>query len=119
MERRRNIWDRGNMIYDGINQYMYGPDGIETAWADEFQYYVKDIKGSVIYTANLVGNNINEYGYDSFGNKKEERKEYDDPFGYCGEYYDEETGSVSLRNRCYNPNTVRFITDLWIRLVWC
>ena len=33
------------------------------------------------------------------------------PFGYCGEYFDSETGFVYLRNRYYDPNTGRFISQ--------
>ena len=35
----------------------------------------------------------------------------DNPFGYCGEYYDEETGLIYLRNRYYDPQTGRFISE--------
>ena len=34
----------------------------------------------------------------------------DNPFRYCGEYYDEETGEVYLRARYYQPNIGRFLT---------
>ena len=33
------------------------------------------------------------------------------PFRYCGEYYDEETGLIYLRNRYYDSSTGRFITE--------
>lgn len=35
----------------------------------------------------------------------------DDPFGYCGEYYDAELDMVYLRNRYYSPEIGRFITE--------
>lgn len=35
----------------------------------------------------------------------------DDPFGYCGEYYDAELEMVYLRNRYYSPSIGRFITE--------
>lgn len=33
------------------------------------------------------------------------------PFRYCGEYYDEESGLIYLRNRYYDPSIGRFITE--------
>jgi len=33
------------------------------------------------------------------------------PFRYCGEYFDEETGFVYLRARYYDPGTQRFISE--------
>jgi len=33
------------------------------------------------------------------------------PFRYCGEYFDKETGSIYLRARYYNPGIGRFITE--------
>ena len=33
------------------------------------------------------------------------------PFRYCGEYYDEETGLIYLRNRYYDSSIGRFITE--------
>ena len=33
------------------------------------------------------------------------------PFRYCGEYYDAESGFIYLRNRYYDPSTGRFITE--------
>ena len=33
------------------------------------------------------------------------------PFRYCGEYFDKESGSIYLRNRYYTPSNGRFITE--------
>ena len=37
-------------------------------------------------------------------------KKDDNPFRYCGEYYDKETGEVYLRARYYQPEKGRFLT---------
>ena len=37
------------------------------------------------------------------------------PFGYCGEYFDQETGFIYLRNRYYNPTIGRFTQEDPIR----
>jgi len=50
------------------------------------------------------------YSYDAFGNEKTESTG-SNPFRYSGEYYDEETGFIYLRNRYYDPSTGRFINE--------
>ncbi len=51
-----------------------------------------------------------EYDYDSFGNEVKPDSKDDNPFRYCGEYYDKETGEVYLRARYYQPEAGRFLT---------
>ena len=46
---------------------------------------------------------------------KAETEGIHNPFGYAGEYTDEETGLIYLRNRYYAPNEGRFITEDPIR----
>ena len=50
------------------------------------------------------------YEYDSFGNEVKPDEKDDNPFRYCGEYYDKETGEVHLRARYYQPEKGRFLT---------
>ena len=47
--------------------------------------------------------------YKAFGGLWE--GETPDNFGYCGEYRDDESGLIYLRNRYYDPETGRFITE--------
>ncbi|MCD8390761.1 MAG: RHS repeat-associated core domain-containing protein, partial [Firmicutes bacterium] len=47
--------------------------------------------------------------YDAYGNQWQ--GDTPDPFGYCGEYYDIESGLIYLRNRYYESETGRFITE--------
>ncbi len=58
-----------------------------------------------------MGTQTNAYEYNSFGEITEMSESYENPFRYCGEYYDAETGWVYLRNRYYNPETGRFISE--------
>ena len=58
-----------------------------------------------------MGTQTNAYEYNSFGEITEMSESYENPFRYCGEYYDAETGWVYLRNRYYNPETGRFINE--------
>ena len=47
--------------------------------------------------------------YDAFGNQL--NGNVPDPFGYCGEYYDSESGLIYLRNRYYDSRDGRFIIE--------
>ena len=54
---------------------------------------------------------INSYHYDAFGNQLDENTPSNtNPFRYCGEYWDKETGDIYLRARYYNPTAGRFTT---------
>ena len=48
------------------------------------------------------------YDYDAFGIEKNPSDEDSNPFRYCGEYYDTETGTYYLRARYYDPRIGRF-----------
>ena len=48
------------------------------------------------------------YDYDAFGVEKNPSDEDNNPFRYCGEYYDTETGTYYLRARYYDPSIGRF-----------
>ena len=96
--------------------YVYG-NGIN---------YRKTGNSVYTYTTNAHGDVVNyaegttvvkEYCYDAFGNELDEydSRESENPLRYCGEYYDAETGLYYLRNRYYDPQTGRFITEDTIR----
>ena len=84
------------MILTGVHTRKHG--NIVTS-------YLKDYHGNVIGTADSTG----RLDYDAYGNQVQ--GETPDPFGYCGEYYDSETGLIYLRNRYYEPSMGRFITE--------
>ena len=48
------------------------------------------------------------YAYDAFGNETAPDADDTNPFRYCGEYYDRETGTYYLRARYYAPAIGRF-----------
>ena len=47
-------------------------------------------------------------GYDAFGNEINPDSSDTNPYRYCGEYYDFESGTVYLRARYYSPTHGRF-----------
>ena len=56
------------------------------------------------------GRVIKTYEYDSFGNEVNPDSKDENPFRYCGEYYDKETEEIYLRVRYYEPEVGRFLT---------
>ena len=72
--------------------------------------YLKDSHGNVtsIYNGSQLENT---YQYSAFGNEITGNVFEQNPFGYCGEYTDNETGLVYLRNRYYSADTGRFLTE--------
>ena len=73
-------------------------------------YYQKNAHGDVVRLADTAGKEQRRYSYDAFGNERKQDSKDNNPFRYCGEYYDKETGSLYLRARYYNPAAGRFIT---------
>ena len=55
------------------------------------------------------------YDYDAFGNERsiagQDSSQDTNPFRYCGEYYDTETGKLYLRARYYDPTIGRFMSE--------
>jgi RHS repeat-associated protein len=76
----------------------------------EKQYYVTDPHGNVVQLTDEKGKVTKTYEYDSFGNEVKPNSKDDNPFRYCGEYYDKETEEVYLRARYYQPAVGRFLT---------
>ncbi len=88
------------------NDLVYADKGTNT----EKQYYVTDPHGNVVQLTDESGKVIKTYEYDSFGNEVNPDSKDDNPFRYCGEYYDKKTGEVYLRARYYQPDKGRFLT---------
>lgn len=85
---------------------VYADKGTDT----EKQYYVTDPHGNVVQLTDESGNITKTYEYDSFGNEVKPDGKDENPFRYCGEYYDKETEEIYLRARYYQPAVGRFLT---------
>ena len=99
-----------------------------TSFKGDTYYYRQDSHGNVTAILDITGNEIKSYSYNPYGKKetfsinpegnntilyqwKAETDKFHNPFGYCGEYTDNETGLIYLRNRYYDTNNGRFITE--------
>ena len=58
-----------------------------------------------------AGEITQEYDYDAFGVEKDADIADANPFRYCGEYFDAETGAYYLRARYYTPTLGRFMSE--------
>lgn len=54
---------------------------------------------------------MTSYEYDAFGGLKGADLNDDNPFRYCGEYFDVETVTIYLRARYYDPGIGRFTQE--------
>ena len=110
-----HVYDGSDIVYEkkGSDTYVYirGLELIASKKNDgEFEYYHHDVHGSVIAKTNSNGQ-TDVYEYDAFGNMEStSTTDTENPFKYCGEYVDEETGFVYLRNRYYDPSIGCFTT---------
>ena len=106
-----HVWDSANIVADvddgdvtvyvrGIN-LIYADDGDKT-------YYHFNAHGDVVVLTNSNGSKTKSYSYNAFGVECNEATLDDNPFRYCGEYYDKETQTIYLRARYYNPAQGRF-----------
>ncbi len=112
------VWDGDQLVMElgegGKVQKRY-IRGNDLVFADKGentgkQYYVTDPHGNVVQLTDEGGKVIKTYEYDSFGNEVNPDSKDDNPFRYCGEYYDKETGEVYLRAWYYVPKVGRFLT---------
>ncbi len=104
-----HIWDGDNIIREKdataeTARYYRAAHLVASKQNGTVNTYQYDPHGSVTKFGNT------EYHYDAFGNQLTDT-DATNPFRYCGEYFDEETGFIYLRNRYYDTTTGRFITE--------
>jgi len=126
-EKRVHIWDGMSIIGESVDNgsptwYVRGNNLL---WS-------KDSAGTTSYLYNghndvvaTTGANAQDYLYDAFGNQVDGTTNQPfewrvdvaptvtdgNPFRYCGEYFDYETGYIYLRARMYDSANGRFISE--------
>ena len=117
-EKTNFVWNGQNLAAENktdiTNTYTYDMTGVHIANQNgTVTSYLKDYHGNIAGKTTKTGAMFNEMGttmdYDAFGNQWQ--GDVPDPFGYCGEYLDGESGLIYLRNRYYDSTTGRFITE--------
>ncbi|OQB13720.1 MAG: tRNA3(Ser)-specific nuclease WapA precursor [Firmicutes bacterium ADurb.Bin193] len=112
----RHLLDGANVaadVTDGqVTGYIRGLSLIAVSQPDgELLRYVTDGHGDVRALMEQGGNVAKRYSYDAFGNESNTDGTDANPFRYCGEYFDKESGSVYLRNRYYSASVGRFTQE--------
>ncbi len=115
-ETTKFYWDRGYISTESKNSTITAKNyiGISGIFAREANnatdYMLKNGHGDV---TTLVRNGAvtRTYDYDAYGVQKNIDPTDTNPFRYCGEYFDKESGSIYLRSRYYAPNVGRFISE--------
>ena len=99
----------------GITIYARGNRLIYTDTAGVRTYYHQNGRGDVILLTDGIGTIVKSYEYDAFGREWDAVATDNNPFRYCGEYYDKRTETVYLRARYYDSAYGRFTQEDPIR----
>ena len=116
-----HLWDGQNIVAEigatgnVVARYLRGANLIAREQDGAAQYYLFNAHGDVAQRTDALGNLLKNYRYDAFGNEENPEPLDVNPFRYCGEYFDRETGDYYLRARCYDPRTGRFTAEDPIR----
>ncbi len=105
----QHILDGANVIADvsgeNVTKYNRGVTGLISSTANNTtSYYYTDYHGNVTQFGTTA------YDYDAFGNQTTTSNNAN-PFRYCGEYYDAETGLIYLRARYYDSAVGAFVSE--------
>ncbi|MDO4302257.1 MAG: RHS repeat-associated core domain-containing protein, partial [Clostridia bacterium] len=114
----QHIWDGDNVVAEAnsanaiLRSYTRGHQLLTD---DDRRAYMYDGHGNLVQqNRGTAAENVTRY--DAYGNKIEKSGTANDtPFGYCGEYLDKESGLIYLRNRYYDSESGRFISEDPIR----
>ncbi len=103
-------------VYDGDPRsttiaYVRGLNLIASVENGTPTYYHYDAHGDVVQLTDSTGVVIKDYIYDAFGVEQNASEDDTNPFRYCGEQYDFETGNYYLRARYYTPGTGSFTQE--------
>ncbi len=122
-QRINHVWDGSKQIVADViegdtynaNCYIRGTSlaakyNYRNGERSEYTYYTQNAHGDVVNLTNADGEIVKFYTYDAFGVEKNISDSDSNPFRYCGEYFDAETGTIYLRARYYNPTTGKFIS---------
>lgn len=102
-----------NSTYNTTNAIFRGRNLVRDSKGNN---YVYDNYGDVTSILNNSGTTTKKYEYNAFGVVEDETNQNTyNPWQYCGEYRDEESGLIYLRNRYYDSDTGRFINEDPIR----
>jgi len=95
-----------------VNTFTRGVGLIRSA---QHGWYLHNARTDVIQRVDANGEILHTYRYNAFGAELAPCEDNTNPFRFCAEYYDFETGRTYLRHRSYDPTTGRFTQEDPIR----
>ena len=109
-------WDGADTVAEqtdggSVKSYLRGINLVAGETDGMVYYYILNEHGDVAQLWGQSGTRKALYEYDAFGNEWKPEKGDENPFRYCGEYYDSSSGTYYLRNRYYNPANGRFTSE--------
>ena len=109
-------WDETDMVgeqtHDGnIKTYLRGINLIACEIDRVLYYYIFNEHGDITHQWSPNGVCKASYEYDAFGVERNLDKKDENPFRYCGEYFDLDTNTYYLRARSYRSESGRFLTE--------
>jgi RHS repeat-associated protein len=110
------LWDVAEslplMIKDGTTDYIYGPGGLplEEVNSSATYWFHHDQIGSSRLLTDSTGTSQATYTYDPYGGLVSSTGSITNPFRFCGQYQDSESGFYYLRARYYDSSTGQFIS---------
>ena len=117
-----HFWDLTNIAAEttgGVTTtYLRGVGLIASKSGSTYTYYDKNSHGDTYRLLNSSGMATKTYVYDAFGTQRSPSLTTTDanPFRYCGEYFDNETGSIYLRMNnpiYYTDPSGYFVKEAW------
>lgn len=106
-----NLNESGYVLSENDEDIIYGHTALAKEINGKYYYYIYNAHGDVTALADENGNIVNTYEYDAWGKLTAETEAVANNVKYSGEYYDEETGLIYLRNRYYDPSARRFTSE--------
>ncbi len=109
-------WDTSEelLLYDGTNDYIYGPGGIPIEQINNSTgavlYLHHDQQGSTRLLTGSTGKTEATFTYDAYGNQTGHTGTATTPLGYDAQYTSTDTGLIYLRARAYDPATAQFLS---------
>jgi len=108
------VWDGDQTVHTTVGgvktKYLRGMNLIASL-GSETSYYLYNAHRDVVQLTDNTGAVIKKYDYDAFGNEQMPSATDQNPFRYCGEYLDNETNTIYLRARYYDPSIARFTQE--------
>lgn len=110
------FWDGTDIVAEPtegekIRTYLRGINLIAREIDRVVNYYIFNEHGDITQLWSQNGTCKASYEYDAFGVERNPDKEDENPFRYCGEYFDSGSGTYYLRARYYNPTTGHFLAE--------